>query len=282
MISREEKNKGVVKELQKERTIAISKKILHFFLIILVTFSLLFSYTFFLGVKGLNTKEYIIKDESIPKSFYGIKILHISDLLYGSTILQSNLDTILEEARLINPDIIVYTGNLISANYSITNEDINNINIFLKNLPFKLGKYAVKGNLDTSTFNLIMENTDFSILNSEVVNVYNNSDFISIVGIDVNNSLDITLDSNAYTICLINNYDNYNTYHIKANVVLAGNNLGGEIRFFNYPLLGTNKYNNTYYEENNSKIFISSGLGTYHHMRFMNHPSLNVYRLKIN
>ena len=283
MISREEKNKGVVKELQKERTIAISKKILNIFLIIIVTFTLLFAYTFFIGVKGLKTNEYVIKDTSIPESFNGVKILHLTELLYGSTITKSNLENILEEAKMINPDIVVFTGNLIGANYSVTNEDINNINEFFKNLPFKIGKYAVKGNLDTSTFNLIMENTNFTVLNNEMINVYNNdNDYISIAGIDINNSVDTTLESNNYTICLINNYDEYDNYNVHANTIMAGNNLGGELRLITIPLLGSNKYNNNYYEEGNSKIYISSGLGTYHHMRLFNHPSLNVYRLKIN
>ena len=55
--------------------------------------------------------------------------------------------------------------------------------------------------------------------------------------------------------------------------------LGGEIRLFNTPLLSNNNYMNNYYEEDNSKIYISNGLGSIHHMRFMNHPSINVYRL---
>ena len=82
MMTREEKNKEVVNELNKEKAINISKKILHIISIVLLIFILFFAYIYFIGVKGLKTKEYVIKDNLIPNSFNGIKILHFTDLLY--------------------------------------------------------------------------------------------------------------------------------------------------------------------------------------------------------
>jgi len=280
MISREEKNKEIVNEIRKEQARNISKKILHITTTIIIILLLLFSYIYFIGVKGLTTNEFVIKNSSIPKSFHGIKIVHITDLLYGREIDSKYLNKLQEEIKLINPNIITFTGNIFNNNYTTSEEDIKNINTFFKNLPYTIGKYAIKGNLDTRTFDLIMDNTDFTILNNESITIYNNSqESINIIGINYNDKATINKENDFYTITLINNYDYYKEYNVSSNLVLAGNNLGGEIRLFNLPLLGNNKYNNSYYEENNTKIYISSGIGSLHHMRFMNHPSINVYRL---
>ena len=72
MISREEKNKEIVNELKKEQARKISKKIFLIIFWIFVLSILLFSYVYFIGVKGLITKEYVISD-TIPDSFNGTK-----------------------------------------------------------------------------------------------------------------------------------------------------------------------------------------------------------------
>ena len=281
MISREEKNKKYVNEIKKERRIKVSKIIFKILCIITIILTSCFLYIYFLGPKGLKTKEYIIKDNSIPSSFNGIKILHFSDLLYGSTISYDNIKRITDEINLINPDIVFFTGNIISETYEISEKEINYLNEFFKNIPYTIGKYAIMGDLDSSTFRLIMENTDFSVLDNEIKEIYNEKDKINVIGINTDEIKEIK-SSDSYTITLINNYDNYNKYNITSNIILAGYNLGGEIRLFNLPLLGTAKYLNNYYEENSTHIYISSGLGTRHHVRFMNKPSLNVYRLYNN
>ena len=71
----------------------------------------------------------------------------------------------------------------------------------------------------------------------------------------------------------------------KPNVILTGNTLGGEINIpFYGPLVkneGSINYYLDYYELENTKMFISSGLGTKEYdMRLFNHPSFNFFRLK--
>ena len=281
MISREEKNKKYVNEIKKEKRNKISKILFKVFSIIIVILILFFLYIYFLGPKGLKTKEYVIKDNSIPNGFNGIKVVHFSDILYGSTINKDSIKKITEEINLINPDIVFFTGNIISENYETNEKEINYLNEFFKNIPYTIGKYAITGDFDTSTFNLIMENTGFVVLNNEIKEIYNGKDKINILGINSKEIKEIKT-SDIYTITLINNYDDYEKYNITSNIVLAGYSLGGEIRLFNLPLITNSKYLDDYYEENNSKIYISSGLGTRHHMRLMNKPSLNVYRLYNN
>ena len=279
MISREEKNKVFVDEIKKEQAIKISKIILKVLGIVILCFTLIFLYIYFIGPRGLKTNEYIINDSNIPNNFNGIKVLHFSDILYGSTINKDNIEKLSKEINLINPDIVFFTGNIISDEYEIKEDEIKSLNEFFKNIPYTIGKYSVPGDIDTSTFNLIMENTNFIVLNNEIIDVYNDKEKINIIGIDKNNEKKEIKKTDNYTITIINNYDNYSEYNLTSNLVLSGHNLGGELRLFGLPIVGTDKYLNSYYEENNTKIYISSGLGTKHHIRFMNKPSINVYRL---
>ncbi len=276
MLSREEKNKELEKEIDHEKKINISKKIIKIFFIVIISFTMIFSYMYFIGTKFIKTNDYIIKD-NIPSSFVGVKILHFSDLLYDS-ISEKEISNLKEEFQNINPDIVVFTGNLFNSDHITTNNDIKLLNDFFKNIPYKLGKYAIRGNLDTQNFDLIMDNTNFTILDNELDTIYNGSnEGIDIIGLNGQSDTITTTDN--YTITLINNYDLFSDYHINSNIVLSGNNLGGEIKLFTIPLISNNKYMNNYYSENNRKIYISNGIGSIHHLRFMNHPSINVYRL---
>ena len=70
----------------------------------------------------------------------------------------------------------------------------------------------------------------------------------------------------------------------KFNLILGGHSHGGHIKL---PLFGpivlpknAKKYYKDYYELNNSKLYISSGIGTSRlKLRFLNKPSINLYRL---
>ena len=281
MLSRSEKNKKYVDEIKKEKTLKVSKIVLKVLGVLILVFTIIFLYMYFIGPRGLKTKEYIIKDSNIPNSFNGTKILHFSDLLYGSTITEKSLDKIKKEIILINPDLVFFTGNIVASDYDIDEKEIKKLNDFFNSIPYTIGKYAVMGDTDNTNFTLIMENTDFTIIDNSIIDLYNDKDKINLVGINKDTEKDIK-NPTGYTITLINNYDNYEKYNISSNIVLAGHNLGGEIRLFSLPILGLDKHLNEYYEENNTKVFISSGLGTKNHMRLMNKPSLNVYRLYNN
>lgn len=280
MLSREEKNKKYVEEINKEKTLKISKRILKILGILIGLLAIIFLYLYYIGIRGLETKEYLIKDENIPSTFHGIKVLHFSDILYGSTINDKNMANIKEEISLIKPDIVFFTGNIVAKDYTMSEKEINDLNDFFKKIPYTIGKYAVMGDADNTNFNLIMENTDFVIMDNDVLDLYIDKEKINLIGIGDSDKEIKNVDG--YTITLINNYDHFEDLNISSNLVFAGHNLGGEIRLFNLPILGTDKYLNTYYETNNTKIFISSGLGTKNHMRLMNKPSLNVYRLYNN
>lgn len=279
MTSREEKNKKYVDEIKKEKAIKITKKIFKIFGIFTIIITSFYLYAYFYEPNKLIVHEYLINDIKIPDEYNGKKILHFSDLLYGKVIDENKLSIISEEIKLINPDMVVFTGNIVSKDYEISEDEIKLLNNFFSNIPYRIGKYAITGDTDTRNFKLIMENTDFNILDNELIDIYNGINKINMIGIGYDETKDIKKDNADYTITIINNYDEYEKYNLTSDLIFAGHNLGGEIRLFNLPLLGHNKYSNSYYEENNSKIYISNGIGSPHHLRFLNMPSMNVYRL---
>ncbi len=279
MLSREEKNKKYVEEINKEKTIKITKIILKVLLILIIIFGIIFFYGHFYELNRFNTHEYLIKDTNIPDEFNGVKILHFTDMLYGSNINQNKLLRLTEEIKLINPDIVLFTGNIISKEYQISEDEIKKVSDFFNNIPYTIGKYAILGDTDNQNFDLILENTNFTILNNELITIYNGMNKINLIGINYNVDKEVKQNTDGYTITIINNYDDYDKHQVKSNLVFAGHNLGGEIKLFNIPLLGLDKHLNSYYEENGSKIYISNGLGTIHNIRLMNKPSMNVYRL---
>lgn len=285
MISRSEKNKKVVQEINREKTIKMSKVLLVITLIISLIVVLLYLYVRFIGTGFIETHEFVIKDNRIPASMHGVKILHFSDLLYGSTIDKDDLVYLKNEMELINPQIIVFTGDIVYEDYTLNNDEINYLQDFFNEIEADLGKYAIYGDMDNSNFTSIMNETDFVVLNNEEVLVYNKENTpISLIGLNVKEINHIEgVDNNYFTIGLIHNYDDYDKFMLKSDVILAGHNLGGEIRLpFTNGLLGDNHYNDKYYDVNGSKVHISNGLGSIHKMRFFNHPSINVYRLYNN
>ncbi len=278
MTSREEKNKKYVDEINKEKAFKITKIILKILFIIILLLGILYFYARYYEPNRLETHEYLIKDTHIPDEFNGIKVLHFTDILYGS-INKSKLQKIGEEIKLINPDIVFFTGNIISKDYSINEDEIKMLSNFFSGIPYTIGKYAIMGDVDNQNYRLIMENTNFIILDNELISIYNGINKINLIGINYNQDKEIKNNSEDYTITIINNYDDYSKYQLSSDLILAGHNLGGEIRLFNIPLLGSSKYLNNYYQEGNSQIYISNGLGLIHNLRFMNKPSMNVYRL---
>ena len=280
MITREEKYKEIQDSITKEEKLNKFKKISKIFITIIVTLTAILLLGMYVGAKIVVVDEYKIVS-NIPSTFHGMKIVHISDILYNS-INQNDLDKIKDQINEIEPDVIIFTGNLIKDNIEIEENDINVLKNFFKDINAKLDKYAVTGKYDTETFNIVMDN-NFKILNnkSELL-YYKDTTPLEFIGF---NSLELDLseikESDNYKICLLSNPDKLDEIKdtIKCNLAFAGDTLGGEIKIFDKPILDNHKYNSNYQEIDNTKLYISSGLGNTINVRYFNHPTINLYRL---
>lgn len=268
-------------------------------ILVIITISTIL-YAKFIENRSLRVKEYKIKDQSFTDNFYGLKIVHISDILYGS-INKKQLDKIVKLVNKQNADIIIITGNFYYN--GITDEKINDLNIALTKMNAKINKYTISGNLDEEeNYQKIIQNTGFKNLNDNYDIIYN-TNFKKLLFTGVNSENDIASTINQinqkiieekkdqdidYKILLTHKPDSiqnidYNNY----NLILAGHSLNGQVNLPIFgPLIkleGSKKYNKTFYQLDNTQLYISNGIGTLNNnLRLFNKPTINLYRLTNN
>ncbi|MGN1371138.1 MAG: metallophosphoesterase [Candidatus Coprovivens sp.] len=273
----------------------ILKKILItiFFIFLLITL-----YSMLIGNKIIDINEYKIESSIIPDSFHGIKIVHFSDIHYGTTINKKQLDKIVKKINELNPDIIVFTGDLIDKNIIPNKEIKEEIIESLNNLECSLYKYAIYGDEDLQNdyYNEIINKSNFTLLeDSSTLLYYKENTPIEITGYNpIETSPNYTIltnyveeqdTTNYFKIVLTHEPDSIDKFiNYNPNLVLSGHTLGGLIKIpFIKPLLlpnNTNNYYEEYYKVKETDIFISNGLGTSGiNSRLNNHPSINLYRI---
>ena len=265
--------------------------------IILIILSFI-AYTRFIEPKMITVKEYKIETTLIPDSLHGAKIVHISDIHYGTSIDIKGLNKIVNKINELKPDIIFFTGDLIDKSVSINDETKTNIIETLKRLDSTTYKYAIYGDEDLNNefFVDIIKKSQFTLLNNEATLLYYKDNTpIEIVGFTNNDETNYTVltnfideidTTNYYKIVLshkpdtIDNFINYNP-----NLVLSGHTLGGEINIIKPLFLneGSKKHYKDYKKVFNTDFYISNGLGTSSlYARFNNKPSFNLYRIYKN
>lgn len=107
---------------------------------------------FFVILHGITKTLYRFKVEHIslkinelPNNFKGLKIVQISDLHLGSFNYKYHmLDRAINSINNLNPDLILFTGDLVN-NYAW---ELNGWENILSKLSAKIGKFAVLGNHD--------------------------------------------------------------------------------------------------------------------------------------
>ena len=271
------------------------KKFLTIISIILLIITLIALYSRFIETSKLVTKELSI-NENIPESYDGLKIVHFSDLHYGRVITKNYINNLIKEINLINPDLVIFTGDLIDKDTKLKESDIAYLTDSLKSINAKLGKYSIMGNHDYTfkeKIKNIYSNSDFILLINSNDIIYNtNNDPIFIGG------LDSTLEGTPDIAKTINNIEvNYKIMlthepdisdqiikQASPNLILSGHSHNGQIRL---PLIGAiikpngaEKYYDNHYQVNNTNIYISSGIGESRiNFRLFNSPSINFYRI---
>ena len=284
----------------------MKKKLLIFFSVIILVFLSVFGYARYIGTKGLVVKEIKIINHKIPASFHGFKIAHLSDIHYGRTITEKELNNAITKVNLLKPDIVVLTGDLLDRDIKLSNNDIKKLIKILNKINPTIDKYAISGNHDfdygLKDWLSIIEKSNFINLNDTYELIYKN-DIIPILinGMStnlrkgskiqqklepfetfLNNDNDI---SPAYKIMIMHEPDFIDDFEINNfDLILAGHSHNGQVRL---PFIGAiikpngaHKYYDSHYKIHNTDLYISSGLGTsIIDVRLFNKPSFNFYRL---
>lgn len=261
------------------------------FIFLTIILFCIFLYSKYIGTKGLIIKEYAVINNKIPASFHGFKIVHFSDLHYGSTVKQNELKNIVKNINQLNPDIIVFTGDLLNPDYKMEANETQSIIDTLNQLNPLIKMYLIKGDHDNSNdyTNIVTKLNFIELNNQNTLLYYNETSPVRLVGLDSDYNLEKAFnymdEESKYTIVLAHQPDTFNfikDYQI--DLMLCGHSHNGQVRlpFIGaiYKPEGAKIYYDPYYKIDDTLLYISGGIGTSKiPLRLFNKPSINFYRL---
>ncbi len=277
------------------------KKILSYFLVLLIVTLIVLIYSRFIGTTGLETHEIAVNTDII-ESFNGLKVVQFSDLHYKRIITENQVKKVIQEINHNKPDLVFFTGDLLDENYKVTNQDINFLIKELSKINAKYGSYAIMGDQDYSqeeTIKNIYIQSHITLLKNDITLIYNeNNDKILLGGLG---SL-IKNDTNMEKLLVANTTEQEMIYQIilvhepdiipevlknipESSIILAGHSIHGSIKipFLKKLLLpkGAKKYPKEHETIGQTKIYVSNGIGVNHiNFRLFNRPAIQLYRLQ--
>ena len=287
---REKKRRRARREQKKN----FFKKLLLFLLILII---ILIVWGRFGEINILTIHDYKVTNEKLPSSFEGFRIVHFSDMHYGTGYNEYRLENLINKINDLDPDIVVFTGDLIDKDYEADDNDLKLITSYLNKIDSKLGKYAIFGNHDFNNdkYENVIYDSGFTLLKNNYDTIYNESNVpIAIYGFDdvllgdpkADNLNDKTINDITYKIVLVHEPDYVDEFINDSDVslVLSGHSHNGQVKLpFIRPIFlpeGSKKYYGSYYDVNGIPIYISNGIGnSIFDFRLFSTPSINIYRL---
>lgn len=278
------------------------RPILSKLIILLLVIILVVIYARYLGVKGLKTREYNISSSNIPENFDGFSIVQFSDLLYGSTVGKEELASVVKTINSLNPNIVVFTGDLFSEKIKVSDKEIAIVKSALKSIDAEIGKYSIRGDRDVKNkhYEEIISESDFKDISNTYELIYYKG-LVPIVMYGLDSSINGVQDiASAFSYPSIDTPSEFMaTYRIliahepdtvqkvgKYNVslMLSGHSLNSSINIPYikdlYNIRGASSYYDEKYNVNGIKLYISSGIGTNkYNMRLFSKPSISIFRL---
>ena len=272
----------------------------------------LLAYGFFVGRWRVQTTEWTYENADVPASFDGTRIVHISDL-HLSTF-EDNPRKLEDFVRLINatnPDLICFTGDLVSLRLEELTPHINT----LRKLKANYGVCSVLGNHDfflySSQYNTDREKVTavdsltemqrtklgWHLLRNESFTITRGMDSLTIVGVDNSNCSnqgfktirrgDLTKalrDTNGFRILLSHDPSHWTAEVIPDSdipLTLSGHTHGAQIRLFGWsPASWVFKEISGRYDHGNQTLYVNIGLGCTAPVRFGANPEITVMTLK--
>lgn len=232
-----------------------------------------------------------------------IKIVQLSDLHCKS--FGKNQKVLVNKILNINPDLILFTGDLVDARTSVDNY-VNSF-ILIKELSKHFPVYFVSGNHEYKSYNEEIINKGLNssgaiILDNIFAQIKVKSTNIKIFGfsyepitrnskgtIDVLDSIKDTLDNNSLNILLHHRPNNFYIFtHYNFDLIFCGHAHGGQFRipFIHKGIYMPDqgilpKFTEGIHTMNKSNMIISRGLGNSGFpIRLFNHPEIVVLTLK--
>lgn len=154
-------------------------------------------YGILFGWKKIEVTRVTINSEKIPDSFRGYKIVQLSDFHIGTYASAPGcVDRIVDRVNSLNPDLIVFTGDLVNS----SSNEIKEFSHVLARLHAKDGVYSVLGNHDYCLYRHYQGNdtpekqlaevinyenkVGWKLLRNESVKITQGNDTLDLVGVD--------------------------------------------------------------------------------------------------
>ncbi len=256
------------------------------------------------GNSSVEISNYEVKSKSLPESFNGYKIIHISDLhdsLHGK-----NHSSVVDKIVKIAPQVIVITGDFIDSN----RYDLEQSLLLIKGLQGVAPIYYVTGNHEIATNDV--DHIKAELIKLDVRVLSNEADVltsvegerIAIGGIEdplasnlsgetaVQNSINLAfeqVDDVIFKVLLSHRPEYFDVYaENQIDLTFSGHAHGGQFRF---PGLGglyspgqgfLPKLTSGVQEKNGSQLVVSRGLGnSLMPVRLLNKPEIVLVTLRI-
>ena len=257
----------------------------------------LFYYSFIFEPNNIQVEKISIEIENLPESFNGIKIVHLTD--FHSSDFGEREKRVLEILKNLNPDFVFITGDLIDH----STKNLNSCQEFWQELGNQhQGKvFGVLGNHehwlgspDVVAIKKLLEKSGISILNNENRKIFQDNNYIYLLGVDDPDSEKddlskaiIDTEENIPKILLAHSPDIIdNLRKEKVDLILTGHTHGGQvvipfIRPFWTPTKNRGKYASGLFKVNDALLYVNRGIGTAAiPIRFNCPPEIAVIELK--
>lgn len=229
----------------------------------------------------LIVKQQVLTTPHMAPTQKPLKVVQFSDVHLGLGFSSNHLNKVVERINQLEPDLIIFTGDLIDDNKAFT--EIEETTALLKKLKAAYGKYAVYGNHDhggngTKRYAKILAGADFNLLvNENELITLKDGQRIRLIGIDdkLLGKVDMskamkgvqTADYNIFISHAPDVADEVMNYPI--DLQLSGHSHGGQVRL---PVIGApftppygtkyvkGKY--TFSKNQRMVLYVNSGIGT--------------------
>ena len=267
----------------------MKKKLIITLLILLALLFIVLIYNNYYSSHNIKVLEYAIKDKKLPEEYHGLKIVHFSDVLYGKSANDKDLENVNKKINETNPDIVIFTGDLFVKDIKLNEKELKKIKKILDKINVKYEKYAILGDNDKvfkDSFYQVFSDS-WNILDNESQLIYINSETpIRITGINNYKKEELfSEDDKLFNILITHKPDEIENLKNKYNLIFAGHSIGGQINMpFYGPLIklkGAKKYSSGKYTiSDETTLFVNDGIGSQNtNMRINNSPKINFYRL---
>jgi predicted MPP superfamily phosphohydrolase len=234
---------------------------------------------------------------NLPKNLIGKTVMQISDIHVGNKFDYQHIIDSFREAKLLNPDFVVYTGDFVSYE---TKEQFKQLEEVMKfAVKGTIGTVGVLGNHDygenwlaqdvADTITEILEDAGISILSNQQKEMSG----LNIIGIDdywgLNfnpNKIMSKYDDNKANIVLCHNPDvcDLNVWNNYKGWILSGHTHGGQVKppFLKPPILPVKNKRYSAGEidlQDGRIVYINRALGNLFQIRFNVRPEITVFKL---